>query len=372
MYHARQGDYHLFTLHRRFNEMALPQVTVVDMKEELRQGNGGCISSILAGKLTETVDRGEQAILFLNRRGANRMVTCGECGETPTCPRCSAHLTYHSANHRLMCHYCGYSQPLWEQCPVCGGLLRFVGAGTQKVEEELRDLLPGVGVLRMDADTVSVTHSHEVLLEKFRRERIPILLGTQMVAKGLDFENVTLVGAVSADQGLYTGDIYASERTFSLLTQVVGRAGRGDKPGQAVIQTFTPDNDVIRYAARQDYDSFYQQEIQLREMRELPPHSELFVVCASGLEETAVLRTCLRLRDSVTAAMVRPPYAGTPYRLLGPAPAPVAKVNDRYRYRMILNTENTRAMRQVVAHLLRRAQADKQNRGVALFADLDR
>ena len=371
MYHARQGSYHLFTLQRRFNERALPNVAIVDMKDELRRGNGGCISSVLAQRLEETVDRGEQAILFLNRRGANRMAACGECGESPACPRCSVHLTYHSANGRLMCHYCGHSQPLPERCQVCGGLLSFVGAGTQKVEEELRNLLPGVGVLRMDADTVSVTHSHEALLEKFRRERIPILLVTQMVAKGLDFENVTLVGAVSADQSLYTGDIHASERTFSLLTQVVGRAGRGVKEGKAIIQTYTPDNDVIQYAARQDYDSFYAQEIRIRELRELPPCNDLFMICASGLEETAVLHACLRLRDGINAAMRREPYAGTRYRLLGPAPAPVAKVNDRYRYRMILNTSNTKAMRQLVAHLLRCAQVDKQNRGVALFADLN-
>ena len=371
MYHARQGEYHLFELRRRFNERALPAVTIVDMRKELRQGNGGCISSVLAQKLEETVDRGEQAILFLNRRGANRLVTCGECGNTPSCPRCSVHLTYHSANRRLMCHYCGHSQPWPEQCPVCGGLFRFIGAGTQKVEEELRELLPGVGVLRMDADTVSVTHSHEALLEKFRKERIPILLGTQMVAKGLDFENVTLVGAVSADQSLYTGDIRASERAFSLLTQVVGRAGRGGKEGQAVIQTFTPDNEVVQCAARQDYDSFYAQEIRIRELRELPPCSDLFMMSASGLEETAVLQACLRLRDSLSAAMRQAIYAQIPYRLLGPAPAPVAKVNDRYRYRMVLNARNTKKMRQLVAYLLRQAQADKQNRGVTLFADLD-
>ncbi len=371
MYRARQGEYNLLTLSRRFNERALPKVTIVDMKEELRRGNGGSISTVLAQRLEETVDRGEQAILFLNRRGASRMAVCGECGEIPTCPRCSVHLTYHSANRRLMCHYCGHSQPLPDRCPVCGGLLRFVGAGTQKVEEELQSLFPGVGVLRMDADTVSVTHSHEALLEKFRRQRIPILLGTQMVAKGLDFENVTLVGAVSADQSLYTGDVHAAERTFSLLTQVAGRAGRGEKEGQAVIQTFTPDNDVIRFAAQQDYDSFYRQEIRIREVRELPPCSDLFLLCASGLEETAVLRVCLRLRDSLSAAMGKAPYRGTAYRLLGPAPAPVAKVNDRYRYRLVLNTKNTRAMRQLVAHLLRRAQSDRQNRGVALYADLD-
>ena len=371
MYRARRGEYRLFQLRSRYNARELPHVSIVDMKRELRGGSGGAISGPLAKKLWEVIDRGEQAILFLNRRGASRMVTCGECGQTPTCPRCSVHLTYHSANRRLMCHYCGWSQPMPDRCPACGGLLDLVGTGTQKVEEELRGLFPGVGVLRMDADTVSAVHSHESILEKFRRERIPILLGTQMVAKGLDFDNVTLVGAVSADQLLYTGDLHAAERAFSLLTQVVGRAGRGEKKGEAVIQTFTPDNDVIRFAAAQDYDSFYEQEIRLRQARGLPPWGDLFVLGASGLEETAVLHVLLRLRSALEAALGRPPYAGTACRLLGPAPAAVAKINDRYRYRLILNTQNTKAMRLLAAHLLRQAQADKRNRGVALFADVD-
>lgn len=371
MYRAKREEYRLLELSQRFNQRVLPQVTVVDMKDELRRGNGGTISAPLAEMLEETIDRGEQAILFLNRRGANRMVTCGECGETPACPRCSVHLTYHSANRRLMCHYCGWSQPLPDQCPACGGMLDFVGAGTQKVEEELRALFPGTPVLRMDADTVSAVHSHESILEKFRKERIPILLGTQMVAKGLDFENVTLVGAVSADQLLYTGDIHAAERAFSLLTQVVGRAGRGEKTGRAVIQTFTPDNDVVRFAACQDYDSFYEQEIGLREARGLPPFCDLFVVGASGPEETAVLRALLRLREALDGGLRRSPYNKIPYRLLGPAPAPVAKLNDRYRFRLVLSARNCKAVRQLTAHLLRQAQADRQNRGVALFADLN-
>ena len=371
MYRAKQGEYHLFTLCRRYNQQALPEVTVVDMKEELRRGNGGTISAPLAAMLEETIERGEQAILFLNRRGASRMVTCGECGQTPVCPRCSVHLTYHSANRRLMCHYCGWSQPLPDRCPSCGGLLNFIGAGTQKVEEELHSLFPGTAVLRMDADTVSAVHSHERILDKFRRERVPILLGTQMVAKGLDFENVTLVGAVSADQLLYTGDIRAPERAFSLLTQVAGRAGRGEKAGRAVVQTFTPDNDVIRFAASQDYGSFYRQEVRLRETRGLPPFCDLFMLSASGLEETAVLQALVRLREALGSALRQAPYNKIQCRLLGPAPAPVAKLNDRYRFRLVLSTQNTRMVRQLMAHLLRQAQADRKNRGVALSADLN-
>ena len=370
MYFAQQGVYHLLRLTQRFNAKEMPQVTIVDMKEELRRGNGTCISTALQQELSRNIECGEQAILFLNRRGASRRVTCGECGETPTCPRCSVHLTYHSANGRLMCHYCGYSEPLPKYCPDCGGLLSFVGSGTQKAEEELRQLFPDVPILRMDTDTVTATRSHEKILDEFRKKRVPILLGTQMVAKGLDFENVTLVGALAADQTLYAEDFHAGERTFSLLTQVVGRSGRGVKEGRALIQTYTPDNDIIRSAAKQDYDEFYAQEIRMRQFRCHPPFSDLFVITASGTEETAVLRACAKLRDSLRNALEQQ-YSSVDARLLGPAPAAVAKINNRYRYRVILNTKNTKEIRRLVAHLIRMAQADKLNRGVSVFADIN-
>ena len=369
MYLAKTGVYHLFTLTRRYNQRGLPQVFIADMKEELRAGNGGDLSLPLQQTLEENLERGEQSILFLNRRGASRMVVCGECGEVPTCPRCSVYLTYHSANGRLMCHYCGHSQPLPSRCPACGGTLSFVGSGTQRVEEEVRERFPDTQVLRMDTDTISATQSHEKLLGRFERERIPILVGTQMVAKGLDFENVTLVGVVSADQGLYVDDYRAAERTFSLITQVVGRAGRGEKGGRAVIQTFTPDNDVITCAARQDYDSFYQQEIALRQARGCPPFRDIFVVTASGLEESAVLRTCTRLRRTLESWLAQ--WDPRAFQLLGPAPAGVAKVNNRYRYRLTLMCKNTRRMRELVAWLLRRAMEDRENRGVSVSADIN-
>lgn len=371
MFFAQSGQYTLFEMSQRFNEQTLPEVCIVDMKQELRCGNGSCISEVLRGAIAETIDSGEQSILFLNRRGANRMVTCGECGYTPECPRCSVKLTYHSANHRLMCHYCGHSQPLPKQCPECGGVLTFVGFGTQKAEEELNALFPGVEILRMDTDTVSATNSHEAILERFQRERIPILIGTQMIAKGLDFDNVTLVGVLAADQTLYTEDYRASERTFSLLTQVVGRAGRGQKKGRAVIQTYTPDNDVIRCAARQDYDTFFHQETEIRKMRRQPPFLDLLVLTVSGTEEIAVLKGCTRLRDALNEMLRLPEYSDYEYRLLGPAPTVVAKVNNRYRYRLVLNIKNTQKIRRLLAHLLRKAQTDKQNRALAFFADFD-
>lgn len=371
MYHAQQGNYRLLRLSQRYNAREMPNVTIVDMREELRRGNGGCISLPLQRELSENIENGEQTILLLNRRGSSRQVTCGECGESPSCPRCSVHLTYHSANGRLMCHYCGHSELLPKYCPACGGMLSFVGAGTQKAEEELRELFPDVPVLRMDTDTVTATRTHEKILGEFRDKKVPILLGTQMVAKGLDFENVTLVGALFADQTLYVDGVHAGERTFSLLTQVVGRSGRGAKEGRAVIQTYTPDNDIIRSAARQDYDEFYAQEIQMRRLRNHPPFSDLFVITASGAEETSVLRCCMKLRESITHAMGKAPYQNIEIQLLGPAPASVAKVNNRYRYRLVLNVKNKKEVRSLVAHLIRMAQTDKTNRGVSVFADIN-
>lgn len=371
MYFARTGKYHLFTLANRYGGNELPQVTIVDMKEELRSGVGGTISRRLEQELSDVISRGEQAILFLNRRGASRMVTCGECGTFPACPRCSVSLTYHSANRRLMCHYCGHTEPLPDSCPECGGLLNFVGAGTQKVEEELAERFPSVKVLRMDADTVTATRSHETILTRFREKKIPILLGTQMVAKGLDFENVTLVGVIAADQSLYVEDFRAGERTFSLLTQVAGRAGRGGKRGRAVIQTYTPENEVIRCAARQDYDSFFDEEIGLRRAQGYPPFADMFTLTASGLEELAVLHTCLRLRQELTRALESESYRDVGFRLLGPAPAAVVRVNDRYRYRLTLSAKNDKRLRGLVAYLVRQAQKDKMNRGVSIFVDVN-
>ncbi len=371
MYLAKTGVYHMVSLTRRYNERALPRVYITDLKDELRRGNGGPISALLHRELMANLERGEQSILFLNRRGASRMVSCGECGAAPTCPRCSAYLTYHSANGRLMCHHCGHSEKLPPACPACGGGLNFIGIGTQRVQEELQERFPGVEVLRMDTDTVTATQSHEAMLSRFEREKIPILVGTQMVAKGLDFENVTLVGVIAADLALYVDSFRAGERTFSLLTQVVGRAGRGEKAGRAVIQTYTPDNEVIRFAAAQDYDSFYEQEIGFRKLMGRPPFQDLFVLTASGVDEAAVLRTCMRLRQGLEDWLRRPELAALGPRLLGPAPASVAKVNNRYRYRLTLCCKNTRQVRALLSHLLYAAHSDRENKGVSVFADVN-
>ena len=344
---------------------------LADLKEELRAGNPTPISYPLAQALEENLERGEQSILFLNRRGASPMVTCVSCGQVPSCPRCSAYLTYHSANRRLMCHHCGHSEPLPNACPECGGALEYVGVGTQRVEEALHQRFPGVEIMRMDADTTTASRSHEKLLARFREEKVPILVGTQMVAKGLDFENVTLVGVISADQGLYLDDYRAGERTFSLITQVVGRAGRGSKEGRAIIQTYTPENDVILSAARQDYDHFYAEEIGLRRVRGCPPFVSFFVIHVSGPEEGQALRVSAFLRDTLRRWLQEPAYRELSCQVLGPVPAAVAKVNNRYRYRLTLMAQNTRQIRELVAHLVRCAQADRKNRGVSINADVD-
>ena len=364
---AEQGSYQKALLRRRYNENALPEVLIADLRQEILNGNPGLISTPLRQELEKNLAAGEQSILFLNRRGSSRMLLCGECGYVPQCPRCSSAMTYHSANGRLMCHYCGHSEPAADTCPECGGWMKHVGAGTQKVEEELRELFPEAGILRMDADTAA--GGHEEILQTFERERVPILLGTQMVAKGLDFENVTLVGVLSADISLYVDNYRAAERTFSLLTQVVGRAGRGGKTGRAVIQTYTPGNDVIRCAARQDYDAFYESEIRMRRLRRYPPFADLFTVTVSGTEEGRVLRAAVSVRETLRQLCRRPELAAGEPEVLGPAPAPVVKVNNRFRYRCTLVGKNDKATREMLAWLQKDFAKDNANRGMNLFVD---
>lgn len=366
-YHARTGRYSYFVLPVRYNRSGLPQVRIVDMKKELRQGNGGSLSGVLAEELESNISRGKQSILFLNRRGTSKLIVCGECGYVYSCGRCSVNLTYHSANHRLMCHYCGHSQKVDACCPQCGGVLNYTGAGTQKVEEELNQLFPGVPVLRMDADAVMRAGSHDALLNSFRREDIPIMVGTQMVAKGLDFPKVTLVGVISADQSLYCGDWRSAERTFSLLTQVIGRSGRGEGEGRAVIQTYTPKNQVILQGAAQDYDGFYASELEMRRLQWCPPFAELFTITATGIEEELVLRCLSRIRADLEKNLSH----RADVRVLGPAPLPVAKINNRYRYRLTLACPDSRDIRLLISSILIHYSGEKAYKGVSVFGDIN-
>ncbi len=306
MYHAKEGTHSLYTLTRRYNGKPLPQVQIVDMRQQVQMGNDLALSSPLQDAILETWQGEKQAILFLNRRGNSRALVCVDCREAPECPRCSAKLTYHSANERLMCHYCGFSQSRPSRCPSCGGPLKTIGTGTQKVQQELQELYPDMQVLRMDADTVSAVNTHEKILSDFQTEHIPVLLGTQMVAKGLNLPDVTLVGVLDADMSLYSGSYRAAEATFNMLTQVVGRAGRGQTPGRAVIQSLLPEHQVIRLAAEQNYDGFYDLEIQLRQVQNAPPFGDAATVTFTGQEEAAVLRGGAKFRDSLNALLRQP------------------------------------------------------------------
>ncbi len=363
-YHARTGRYLSLELKTRFNQKALPEVILADRREDLLTGQDVSVGRVLQAELKRNLEAREQSILFLNRRGHHRYFVCMDCGKAPGCPRCSVSLTYHSMSDKLMCHYCGHVRPRPEVCPHCGQSLRPVGMGTQKVEEDLHALFPGARVLRMDADTTGRKGAHEKLLTAFRREKVPILIGTQMVTKGLDFANVTLVGVLDADMSMMVSDFRAHERSFSLLTQVVGRAGRGASSGRAVLQTFSPRHPVLLAAARQDYDAFYEEELQVRRAAGLPPFGDVVKLGLSGLRHELVRHSARRLRDQLDSLRL-------PLKILGPAPAPVLKVNLRYRYAItLLGTVDTEARGQVEA-TLRAYAVDKNNAGVSIYADLN-
>ena len=366
-YRAKKGTYGFLRLNNRYNRQPLPSVSVVDMKQEIKKGNGSTLSTYLTDEIRQTIDDGEQTILFLNRRGTNKFVTCMECGYIYQCPRCSVSLTYHGFSNRLMCHYCGYTRVPDQVCPDCAGELRYVGAGTQMVESELQNIFPSSDVLRVDADTVGPAGSHRVLFERFLREKIPVMVGTQMVTKGLNFENVTLVGVLSADQSLYTGDYRSAEKTFSLLTQVIGRGGRGEKPGRAVIQTYTPANETIRLAASQDYDSFYEAEIQIRRLQNAPPFADRLCVSASGKTESLVL-SCLKYCKTQLQSLCSDQDG---FSVLGPAPMPIVKMNDYYRYRVHISCHVNARIRQAVSSVLTDCNTQKRFFGVTVFAEND-
>ena len=297
---AKNGKYGLLNLPHRFGNAVLPQVSTVDMRDELVRGNTGIFSKNLLEEISNTLENGKQAILLLNRRGHNTYVSCPSCGTVFNCPNCSISLTYHSANNRLMCHYCGGSYAIPQKCPTCNNIkLRYSGAGTQRADEELASIFPNARILRLDADTTMSRDAFEKGLTAFANKEYDILLGTQMVAKGLDFPDVTLVGVLSADQSMFSDDFRAFERTFSLLTQVIGRSGRGDTRGNAIIQTTIPESEIISFAEKQDYDSFYNSEIMTRRLMVYPPYCDIFMLGISAVGQNITLFAAKKLFDII-------------------------------------------------------------------------
>lgn len=368
---AKNGRYSLFSMPERYGGGELPEVYVVDMKKEILSGNRMAISSVLREKLSETIQNGNQAILLLNRRGHNSFISCPSCGEVETCPNCSISLTYHSANKRLMCHYCGYSVPFTSHCSKCGSEhIRLMGMGTQLVEEELRGLFPKANVLRMDADSTMAKSSYSNLLSNFAAGKYDIMLGTQMVAKGLDFPNVSLVGVIGADQAMYSDDYRSYEKTFSLLTQVVGRSGRSGTKGSAVIQTVSPDSSIIKLASSQDYEAFYNEEIMTRKLMVYPPYCDIAVVAVSSEDRAISELVCRDVFDNIKKH-IDSDYKGIRIVILGPAAASIPKVGGRYRTRMIIKCKDNKMFRDLLR--LSVLEADSKNRGkdYSLYIDID-
>ncbi len=369
--YAKNGKYSLFTLNERYGEAVLPDVSLVDMKQDRKSGNKYNISSVLLEMLENNLQSGKQSILLINRRGYNTFVACDSCGSVINCPSCSISLTYHAANNRLMCHYCGYSTPFTKICPECGkDDVRYAGYGTQRIEKEIETLLPEARVLRMDTDSTASRHAFEKGLIDFSEKKYDIMLGTQMVAKGLNFENVTLVGVINADQQLNNDDFRSEERTFNLLTQVVGRSGRGRNKGTAVIQTLTPENHIIQLAQSQDYDSFYNSEIAIRKAMVYPPFCDLCSVCFISENEVEALNCSRAFLTSLTEK-VENIYKNEKIIVLGPMPPRISKVNNRFRYRIIIKCKNSKNFRKMLSELLVEYGKEKNYNSVTITADIN-
>ena len=368
---AKRGKYSLEVLNERYGEAVLPDVSVIDMKAERQSGNKYNLSSELLERLERNLLDKKQSILLINRRGYNTFVACDSCGSVVNCPSCSISLTYHSANNRLMCHYCGYSVPFTKVCPDCGKEdVRYAGYGTQRIEKELEELLPDAKVLRMDTDSTSTRYSFEKNIIDFGEGKYDIMLGTQMVAKGLNFENVTLVGVINADQQLNNDDFKSQERTFDLLTQVVGRSGRGKNKGTAVIQTLTPENHVIRQAQQQDYDSFYDNEIIIRKAMVYPPYCDICSVCFVSEDEIKALNSSRDFLSELKSA-TSSEYKDVKIIVLGPMPPRLSKLNNKFRYRIIIKCKNNKRFRTMLRELLISFGKNKKYSNVNVIADVN-
>lgn len=366
---AKAGKYTLCSLEHRFGNAALPQVCTVDMKGELHAGHRSPLSRTLQKQIQSNLDAGKQTILLMNRRGYNTFIACNDCGHVITCPNCSISLTYHSYSNRLMCHYCGYSKPLDNTCPECGShAVRYSGFGTQRIEDELQALFPAARILRMDADTTAGKFSHQKLFDAFAAHEYDILVGTQMVAKGLDFDDVTLVGVVNADNALYDENYLSHERAFDLITQVVGRSGRRDATGTAVIQTIDPCNPVIDLAARQDYPAFFETEYALRRILTYPPFCDIYGVFFVSEDENAAALAAKAFFDTL---VLENKEQQQKLIVLGPSPARISKISNTYRYRLAIKCKNSKSVRNLLMQVLKVTVKMKELRKVQISIDLN-
>ena len=352
-YKAKTGKYLLLEITKRYNEAPLPEVYIVDMRQELMCGNKSIFSTELQHAIELNLKHHEQTILFLNRRGFTTFVSCRNCGHVLTCPNCNISLTYHINSNRLMCHYCGYSMRNVEKCPACRSkYIRHFGVGTQKVEQEVKALFPTASVLRMDVDTTSSKFSHEKILEMFKNQKIDILIGTQMVSKGLDFPNVTLVGVLAADMSLNIDDYRSTERTFQLITQVCGRAGRGNIEGRAIIQTYQPEHYTIQLAKNHDYLTFYETEIRMRKQLDYPPFSQIVSILVTGVDEKAVEQKINDITLDFKQKIFSQGYNNLCKGIFGPVPCTISKIKSKYRWRVLIKCLDCVEIRNILDDIL--------------------
>jgi primosomal protein N' (replication factor Y) len=362
MFRAQNGKYKLLNMKNRVNSAFLPTTEIVDMRVEMNDGNMSIFSQRLMEEISLNLERGEQTILFLNRRGFSSFVSCRNCGYTPQCPNCNVSLTYHKSINKMICHYCDYAHPVYTLCPECGSKhIRHFGIGTQKVAEEIKSIFPKVRITRMDADTTSARYSHERLLESFKNHESDILIGTQMITKGLDFENVTLVGIIAADMSLNVDDYRAAERTFDLVTQVTGRAGRGALEGRAIIQTYNPENESIMAAARQDYYAFYNEEIELRKILVYPPFCEFVNFIFTSEEKRVAERTAKEFKTALEKVTTSREAIFYPV-----GEAPLFRLNGRYRYRFLIKTRYSKELYNKIAELYSKISKKKASSQISI------
>lgn len=363
---AHKGVYQLLSLPKRMNNQSLPSVEIIDMREELREGNRSMFSRVLLDKIKDRLEKKEQIVLFLNKRGHSSFVMCRDCGYVINCPHCDISLTYHRFNQQMKCHYCGYEASVPNTCPECESEhIRYFGTGTQKVEEELAKVLPEAKVIRMDVDTTSRKGSHEKLLDQFQEGHADILLGTQMIAKGLDFPNITLVGVLSADTMLHLPDFRSSEKTFQLLTQVSGRAGRHELEGEVIIQTYTPEHYSVELAGEQDYDKFYEREMMVRKIHRYPPFYYISLVTVSHEELMKAVSVTEKITQYIQSRLSAESI------VLGPVASPIPRINNRYRYQCLIKYKREPELGQALKKVLDNYQHEMATGGLAISVDLN-
>lgn len=362
----KKGVYHLIEMPERINQSVMPKVTIQDMREELHQGNRTMFSRQLKEAIQQRIDKQEQVVLFLNRRGYSTFVMCRDCGHTVECPDCDISLTYHQRDHRLKCHYCNYSEPMPKVCPNCESeSIRFFGTGTEKVEEALNETFPEARIIRMDVDTTRKKGAHERLLKQFGKKQADILLGTQMIAKGLDFPDVTLVGVLAADGLLNLPDFRAAEKTFQLLTQVSGRAGRHELTGEVIIQTYTPEHYSVLFAKEYDYHGFFKQEMTLRKAYQYPPYYFLTLITVTHenrLKAEEVTRVIQKLLNKhLTEQAI----------ILGPTPSPIERIKGRYRFQCMVKYKDEPDLMTVLRKILKHYEAESNKNQLMIHIDLN-